>query len=100
MPKRKWFGRPPKAFQRLRHPDFMAGKLFDVWFMPCGRNRLREKVAVTTDPSSWEGSMAYEKLASLVKERFEDAPEKANRAKLVITDRPEQQVVFELRWQE
>lgn len=75
----------------------MAGELFDVWFLPTGRNRLRRKVSVTLSPSSWAGSMGVSKLDSLVREEFHDLLD-ARSARLVVTSRPEEAVVVEIRW--
>ena len=91
-------GRPRTRYSRLDRPNFMEGKLFDVWFLPTGRNRLRQKISVTTDPSSWGGSRGRNKLDSLVKDWFSDDLLCASRARIRVTTRPDEEVVIEIRW--
>lgn len=91
-------GRPREYIRSVENPELLSKTLYDVWFLFDGRKVRRVKVSVTTDPSFWEGSVAWNKLNDLVKEKFKGNLSRANRAKLQITDRPNENVVFELRW--
>jgi hypothetical protein len=91
--------RPRQHIRKLYRPGFMPGKLFDVWYEPFGRTSQRQKIAVTVDPKAWDGTMGREKLDSLVKANFSDML-MAKKARLRVTNRPDQETVVLVRWSE
>ena len=95
--KKRGPGRPTTKHGKVRRPHFMEGVLYDVWFLPNGRKRYRERITVTTDPSRWR-NIGWRTLDIRVRERF-DCLDDAGRAKLQVTDRPAGNVVVEIRWQ-
>ena len=95
----KGSGRWPKKNRAPIHPGFMAGKLFDVWYLPRGRAAQREKVCVTMDPASvrvW----AFEVLQQRVKDRYSGRilRDEGMLSRIEITDRPDGNVVWSIRF--
>ena len=91
-------GRPSTRRGTVTRPNLLPGVLHDVWFLPDGRKREREKIGVTVDPDKWDGGMGWLKLDTLVRERFACLDD-AKRAKLQVTSRPDEEVLVEIRWQ-
>jgi len=72
--------------------------MWDVWFVPRGDGRSKEKIGVAVDLKKWKDGLAAQTLERLVKERFGDDLLTAMRSRLEITDRPDGKVVFTKRW--
>lgn len=91
-------GRPREKIRGVSAPSFMAGRLHDVWFVPAGRQREREKIGVTLEPERWRKA-APEKLEVMVKERYGGGRlHRAKNSKIEITNRPEGDVVYRIVW--
>lgn len=92
-------GKHDRKVRVCNRPNFGKGFLYDVWFTAEGRNRLREKVSVTTDPESVK-VWAFDVLQQLVKDRYGNGRiyEKGRWSKIEVTDRPKGTVVWSVRF--
>jgi hypothetical protein len=77
----------------------MAGKLFDVWYVPRGRIGRREKICVTLDLPSVK-TWAFEILQQRVKEQFGDGRLMSHGmwSRIEVTDRPDGNLVWSIRF--
>lgn len=75
-------------------------RVFDVWIVPHGRSVNRVKVCVTLDPTSAK-SWAADLLRSRAIELYPDPSTRTERARwlrIEITARPDNEVIWWLRW--
>ena len=87
-----------KRIRKVKHPEFMAGKLFDVWFLPYGNKSHRQKICVTTDPEGIR-EWAYAVLDARVRELCSgNLLARGMKSRVEVTNRPEGEVIWSIRF--
>lgn len=75
-------------------------KLYDIWFIPSGRKRLTKLIGIVQDPKFYIENGAEILEQRVLMEHTTNGTHLHNLggSRLVITNRPDQTVLFECRW--